>query len=289
MHSGGARRAAFLSDSWWRHTLRNPIVAAVLTVAVAAAVLQRTRTGGLLVAAVGVVYAWYLKQRLDARVQLAAPPTAAEQRAQQNAAAQAAEEQRVEEAIAQAAAEQRANEEAAAQAAAEQRAAEMPRDGRIQFLVTPQTSDTDPRPVQLVAPPMAANISPCFATTTAEMPEDGRVKCPLTPRSDECPRRPPHRNKPGLNPLDLSPAFCLPLELPDDLLVLVLASLPAQITVGEALARAGACCKTFRTCAHEAATVIAGRHGWRLPSVGNTPMQHLSKLEPMTDGTDEAS
>ena len=41
--SGSARRAAFLSDGWWR---RNPIVAAVLTVAVAAAVLQRTRAGG---------------------------------------------------------------------------------------------------------------------------------------------------------------------------------------------------------------------------------------------------
>ena len=41
--SGSARRAAFLSDRWWRH---NPIVAAVLTVAVAAAVLPRTRTGG---------------------------------------------------------------------------------------------------------------------------------------------------------------------------------------------------------------------------------------------------
>ena len=235
-----ARRAAFLSDRWWGHTLRNPIVAAVLTVAVAAAVLQRTRTGGLLVTAVGVVYAWYLKWRLGAR---------AEQRAQQNAAAQAAEEQRVEaiaqeEAIAQAAAEQRANEEAAAQAAAEQRAAEMPRDGRIQFFVTPRTTDTRTNP-----------------------------------------SRRSHRN----NCLDRSPAFCLPLELPDDLLVLVLASLPAQITVGEALARAGACCKTFRTCVHEAATVIAGRHGWRLPSVGNTPMQHLSKLEPMTDGTDEVS
>ena len=231
-----ARGAAFLSDRWWGHTLRNPIVAAVLTVAVAVAVLQRTRTGGLLVAAVGVVYAWYLKRRLGAH---------AEQRAQQSAAGQAAEEQRVmEEAIAQAAAEQRANEEAAAQAAAEQRAAEMPRDGRIQFFVTPRTTDTRTNP-----------------------------------------SRRSHRN----NCLDRSPAFCLPLELPDDLLVLVLASLPAQITVGEALARAGACCKTFRTCVHEAATVIAGRHGWRLPSVGNTPMQHLSKLEPMTDGTDEAS
>ena len=234
-----ARRATFLSDRWWGHTLRNPIVAAVLTVAVAAAVLQRTRTGGLLVTAVGVVYAWYLKRRLGAR---------AEQRAQQNAAAQAAEEQRVEaiaqeEAIVQAAAEQRANEEAAAQAW-RQRAAEMPRDSRIQFLATPRTTETGTDP-----------------------------------------SRRSHRN----SCFDLSPAFCLPLELPDDLLVLVLASLPAQITVGEALARAGACCKTFRTCVHEAATVIAGRHSWRLPSVGNTPMQHLSKLEPMTDGTDEVS
>ena len=105
------------------------------------------------------------------------------------------------------------------------------------------------------------------------------------------------------------------LELPDDLLVLILASLPPaqwyairistpsgrcccctcralagwganipcctarQGTVGKALASAGACCKTFANGVTEAATVVAGHHGWRLPLAGCTPVRHLSKLE----------
>jgi hypothetical protein len=69
------------------------------------------------------------------------------------------------------------------------------------------------------------------------------------------------------------------LELPVELLVLILASLPpAQChairtstpceghgTVGKALALAGACCKTFANVVAEAATVVAGHYGWRLP------------------------
>ena len=106
------------------------------------------------------------------------------------------------------------------------------------------------------------------------------------------------------------------LELPDDLLVLILTSLPAaqwhairtstpsgncycctcralaewgttpvpcctarQGTVGKALASAGACCKTFANGVTEAATVVAGHHGWRLPLAGCAPVRHLSKLE----------
>ena len=106
------------------------------------------------------------------------------------------------------------------------------------------------------------------------------------------------------------------LELPDDLLVLILTSLPAaqwhairtstpsgncycctcralagfattivpyctarQGTVGKALASAGACCRTFANGVTEAATVVAGHHGWRLPLAGCAPVRHLSKLE----------
>ena len=50
------------------------------------------------------------------------------------------------------------------------------------------------------------------------------------------------------------------------------------LTTGHVLARAGACCKAFAIRVREAATVIAGRHGWRLPVIGSAPM-HLSKLE----------
>ena len=100
-------------------------------------------------------------------------------------------------------------------------------------------------------------------------------------------------------------AQCHLLALPVELLVQVLASLsrlrlravfwqqpktspeahdpPGQcdlygFTIGHALAAAGACCKAFAVCVHEAATIIAGGHGWRLPVVGYAPM-HLSKLE----------
>ena len=94
--------------------------------------------------------------------------------------------------------------------------------------------------------------------------------------------------------------------LPDELLVHVLASLSglrlravltswvhnptspgAQIsghcdlfglTIGHALAAAGACCKAFAFHVQEAATIIADRHRWRLPLVGSAP-KHLSKLE----------
>ena len=50
------------------------------------------------------------------------------------------------------------------------------------------------------------------------------------------------------------------------------------LTIGHALAAAGACCKAFAVPVHEAATIIAGGHGWRLPVVGSAP-KHLSKLE----------
>ena len=49
-------------------------------------------------------------------------------------------------------------------------------------------------------------------------------------------------------------------------------------TIGHALAAAGACCKAFVFHVHEAATIIADRHRWRLPLVGSAP-KHLSKLE----------
>ena len=94
------------------------------------------------------------------------------------------------------------------------------------------------------------------------------------------------------------------LALPNDLLVKILALLsglrlravlwkqpktsPAAhpaghcdlygLTIGHALAAAGACCKAFAACVHEAATIVADGHGWRLPVVGGAPM-HLSKLE----------
>ena len=86
------------------------------------------------------------------------------------------------------------------------------------------------------------------------------------------------------------------LDLPDDLLVQILASRTSrvhffprrwhqeararQMTEGHALAVAGACCQTFATCAQAAAKVVANRHGWRLlPGAGGTPMQHMSRLE----------
>ena len=81
------------------------------------------------------------------------------------------------------------------------------------------------------------------------------------------------------------------LELPDDLLVRVLASRTSRariwhteqarpITKGHALAEAGACCHAFATSVQAAAKIVAGRQGWRLlPMAGGTPMQHLSKLE----------
>ena len=52
-----------------------------------------------------------------------------------------------------------------------------------------------------------------------------------------------------------------------------------QITLGQALAEAGMCCKAFAICVREAATIVADRHGWCLLEVGSSPMRHLSKLE----------
>ena len=80
--------------------------------------------------------------------------------------------------------------------------------------------------------------------------------------------------------------------LPDEIIVLVLASLPevpldapkmgccgeSRLTAGDVLATVGACCKAFAIPVREAAQIIAGRHGWRLPAIGSAPM-HLSKLE----------
>ena len=85
------------------------------------------------------------------------------------------------------------------------------------------------------------------------------------------------------------------VDLPDDLLVQILAS-PTEKTgrgfrvldghliheakEGQALAEAGACCHAFATCVRAAAELIADRHGWRLlPVAGGTPMKHLSRLE----------
>ena len=86
------------------------------------------------------------------------------------------------------------------------------------------------------------------------------------------------------------------LELPDDLLVQILASFTGrarrfprnwhqearaeEMTEGHALAVAGACCHVLATCARAAAKIVADRHDWRLlPVAGGTPMQHLSRLE----------
>eukprot|EP00964_Phaeocystis_antarctica_P046756 scaffold27036_cov63-Phaeocystis_antarctica.AAC.3 len=52
-----------------------------------------------------------------------------------------------------------------------------------------------------------------------------------------------------------------------------------QITLGQALAEAGMCCKAFAICVREAATIVADRHGWCLLEIGSSPMRHLSKLE----------
>mgnify|MGYP001384936717 CR=1 FL=1 len=73
------------------------------------------------------------------------------------------------------------------------------------------------------------------------------------------------------------------LQLPDEVLVLVLVSCAGQVNarrVGRVLADAGACCKAFASIVHEAATVFAGHHGWRLESLaGGMPiLRYLSKL-----------
>ena len=78
------------------------------------------------------------------------------------------------------------------------------------------------------------------------------------------------------------------LALPDEVLVLVLVSLAGNVNArraGRVLADAGACCKAFASIVDEAATVaatvLAGRHGWRLESLagGTMPsLRHLSKL-----------
>ena len=52
-----------------------------------------------------------------------------------------------------------------------------------------------------------------------------------------------------------------------------------QLTIGQALARAGTCCKPFAICVREAATIVAGHNGWLLRVAGSTPMLRLSKLE----------
>ena len=101
------------------------------------------------------------------------------------------------------------------------------------------------------------------------------------------------------------------VDLPDDLLVQILASLTGSarahrhkktphgcdlhhikllhghiklheitFTEGRAIAEVCACCHVFATCARAAAKVVADRHGWRLlPVASSTPMQHLSRLE----------
>ena len=70
------------------------------------------------------------------------------------------------------------------------------------------------------------------------------------------------------------------LALPDEVLVLVLVNVNAR-RAGRVLANAGACCKAFASIVDEAATVLAGHHGWRLESLagGGMPiLRHLSKL-----------
>ena len=92
------------------------------------------------------------------------------------------------------------------------------------------------------------------------------------------------------------------LALPAEMLVLILASKPLraafyarhlgrdwvleQLTIGQALARAGTCCKAFAICVREAATIVAGRNSWLLPVAGSTPMLRLSKLEDDTKRVD---
>ena len=70
------------------------------------------------------------------------------------------------------------------------------------------------------------------------------------------------------------------VALPVEIIVQVLAWLPEvfSLTTGDVLATVGACCKAFAIPVREAAQIIAGRHGWRLPAIGSAPM-HLSKLE----------
>ena len=71
--------------------------------------------------------------------------------------------------------------------------------------------------------------------------------------------------------------------VPDEVLVLILVSRAGNVHMrraGRVLAGAGACCKAFASIVHEAATVFAGHHGWRLESLaGGMPiLRHLSKL-----------
>ena len=73
------------------------------------------------------------------------------------------------------------------------------------------------------------------------------------------------------------------LALPDEVLVLILVSRAGNVNTrraGRVLAGAGACCKAFASIVHEAATVFAGHHGWRLESLaGGMPiLRYLSKL-----------
>ena len=119
-------------------------------------------------------------------------------------------------------------------------------------------------------------------------PERGFRFCPLA--SDGNANDPNTARMPGVAGATVQASDAPPdflgthlLALPDEVLVLVLVSCAGQVNarrVGRVLAEAGACCKAFASIVHEAATVFAGHHGWRLESLaGGMPiLRHLSKL-----------
>ena len=127
-----------------------------------------------------------------------------------------------------------------------------------------------------------------FSAARDTEPERGFRFCPLASdgnANDPNTARMPRVAGAAVQASDAPPDFLGPhlLALPDEVLVLVLVSRAGNVNArcaGRVLADAGACCKAFASIVHEAATVFAGHHGWRLESLaGGMPiLRHLSKL-----------
>jgi hypothetical protein len=132
-----------------------------------------------------------------------------------------------------------------------------------------------------------------FSAARDTEPERGFRFCPLASdgnAKDPTTARMPRVAGAAVQASDAPPDFLGThlLALPDEVLVLVLVSLAGNVNArraGRVLADAGACCKAFASIVDEAATVaatvLAGRHGWRLESLagGTMPsLRHLSKL-----------
>ena len=127
--------------------------------------------------------------------------------------------------------------------------------------------------------------SSCFSAARDTEPERGFRFCPLASdgnAKDPNTARMPRVAGAAVQASDDAPPDFLGthlLALPDEVLVLVLVNVNAR-RAGRVLANAGACCKAFASIVDEAATVLAGHHGWRLESLaGGMPiLRHLSKL-----------